>query len=77
MILIAPKERRNSSRQWVGIGLILAERRLENGRPIGRLFYCLDDSITIPIHESIKRIYILLVKEAIERIDENEAGKDD
>ena len=35
------------------------------------------DSITIPIHEPIKRIYILLVKEAKERIDENEAVKDD
>ena len=33
------------------------------------------NSITIPMHEPIKRIYILLVKEAIERIDEDEAGK--
>ena len=33
------------------------------------------NSITIPMHESIKRIYVLLVKEAVERIDEDEAGK--
>ena len=32
-------------------------------------------SITIPTHKPIKRIYILLVKEAIEGIDEDEAGK--
>ncbi|MBR3722908.1 MAG: toxin HicA [Selenomonadaceae bacterium] len=30
------------------------------------------DSITIPVHEPIKRIYILLVKEAIERIDDDD-----
>ncbi len=35
------------------------------------------DSITIPTHEPIKRIYILLVKEAIERIEDDEASKDD
>jgi len=36
------------------------------------------DSITIPTHEPIKRIYVLLVKEAVERIDEDEEnGKDD
>ena len=34
------------------------------------------DSITIPTHEPIKRIYIMLVKEAIERIDMDEVGKD-
>lgn len=34
------------------------------------------DSITIPMHEPIKRIYIILVKEAIERIDMDEVGKD-
>ena len=34
------------------------------------------DSITIPTHEPIKRIYILLVKEAIERIDEYEKNQD-
>ena len=32
--------------------------------------------ITIPTHEPIKRIYILLVKEAIERIDEYEKNQD-
>ena len=31
------------------------------------------EPITIPNHEPIKRIYILMVKEAIERIDEDEA----
>ena len=36
------------------------------------------DSIIIPTHEPIKRIYVLLVKEAVERIDEDEeTGKDD
>ena len=35
------------------------------------------DRITIPTHEPIKRIYIILVKEAIERIDEDEADKND
>ncbi len=35
------------------------------------------DSITIPTHEPIKRIYVLLVKEAIERIDEDEKNQDD
>lgn len=33
--------------------------------------------ITIPTHEPIKRINIILVKEAIERIDEDEADKND
>ena len=33
------------------------------------------DSITIPTHEPIKRIYILLTKEAIERIEEDEANQ--
>ena len=28
--------------------------------------------ITIPTHEPVKRIYVSLVKEAIERIDDNE-----
>lgn len=35
------------------------------------------DSITIPTHEPIKKIYILLVKEIIERIEEDEANQDD
>lgn len=35
------------------------------------------DCITIPTHEPIKKIYVLMVKEAIERIDEDEASKDD
>ena len=35
------------------------------------------DSITIPTHEPIKRIYVLLVKDAIERIDEDEKNQDD
>ena len=35
------------------------------------------DSITIPPHEPIKRIYALLIKEAIERIEGNETSKDD
>ena len=35
------------------------------------------DSITIPTHEPIKSIYVLLIKEAIERIEEDEANQDD
>ena len=35
------------------------------------------DSITIPTHEPIKKIYILLVKEIIERIEDDEANQDD
>ncbi len=33
--------------------------------------------ITIPTHEPIKKIYVLLVKESIERIEKDEAEKDD
>ena len=33
--------------------------------------------ITIPTHEPIKKIYILLVKETIERIEKDEAEKND
>ena len=32
--------------------------------------------ITIPTHEPIKRIYVIMVKEAIERIDEDETNKE-
>ena len=35
------------------------------------------DPITIPTHEPIKKVYILLVKEAIERIEQDEADKVD
>ena len=35
------------------------------------------DSITIPTHEPINRIYVLMVKEAIERIEEDEANEND
>ena len=33
------------------------------------------NSITIPTHQPIKRIYIMLVKEIIERIDDDAAAK--
>jgi len=32
--------------------------------------------LTIPTHEPIKKIYIILVKEAIERIEQNDAEED-
>lgn len=35
------------------------------------------EPITIPTHEPIRKIYVLLVKEAIERIESDEADKDD
>lgn len=32
--------------------------------------------VTIPVHEPIKRIYILMVKEVIERIEDDETDKE-